>query len=226
MALSRYVQQLVEDIRNAAKNAPKQPEHGPTTDDELTAHFEEIDRYLNPDNETDVKIGSWVGLSTANFPPKEKLNDEEKEAIISELHHTLFHFNFAVDVPDELPLDFHYDLMLRTLDYETMMTSFGTVTMDFCGGWPDDCELKQYCTCRHFEFEDTDEEIPTDNDWQQRYRKLPPGSVAGGSIRKLVDMQFRSIEDREFILSLLENYPGIVDLTIEDAPPRPNDLPF
>ena len=225
MALSRYVQQLLEDIRNAVHNAPEPSD--PNDPADIAAHFDAIDRYTSPEHEHGT-LKDVIGLSADQFPPKEKLTDEEMKAILRELARTLRHFNYEMAIPKEIPLHFKYDLIQGIFDYEAPISAFSMMTMDFCAGWPDDCELKQYCSCRRFEDEEMEQDIeamPSTN-WQEHLRKTPTESYHGNLLRKQVELSFRSIEDRDFILNLLSQYPGIEHLFIKNAPPESGELPF
>ena len=230
MPLSRYVEQLLKDIRDAKKNVPEEPVQ--SYSDDLEDHFEEIERYVNPQPGDQRTIAEWTGLDPASFPPVDKLTTEEQAAINNELVLTFRAFNWAFEVPDEAPEDFCYELLIKELAHEIMMTHYGHVTIDYCTGSPEDCELKQYCPCLKFDAEKEMREFHSMEDFDQARRELDPPGATGKvdtNLQRQIRVRFASKADRDFILQLLENYPGIDALRIEglfQLDWEEDDLPF
>tara|TARA_R110002124_G_scaffold172942_2_gene340501 strand:+ start:6415 stop:6855 length:441 start_codon:yes stop_codon:yes gene_type:complete len=140
-----YLSHLLADIRAAHRT--DSPEEKP----ELTSleeHFREIDRWVSGDAEH--TLGYYCGLDAKSFPPPDQLRDEDIKKICDVFAAMLNSWSFDLDIPDELPLQRKYQLMIGLLNHECTPLNAGRYVFDFCSGYAPGCELKEFCRCLEF----------------------------------------------------------------------------
>ena len=153
--MERYINQLVEDIRKAAKQK-RPPKMQLDPELEVVRGAEE---YLYG---TPYKLSSLLGLNKNAFPPVEKSNTEQLKKLVIEIENLWAEFNFYADFPDGLPADYRYKLLLGKWDTEVQYVSIGNIHMEFCDYDTENCPFpKKYCTCLDF---DDDEIYMTSSD--------------------------------------------------------------
>ena len=232
MAVSRYVEHLLRDIRQAKANAPTEPDYSDLHpfrdfDDDL----DEVERYVRNRSEDRKTIAEWTGLNPEAFPPVEKLTKEEQLEIVRALLDTFGAYNWCFEIPEEVPADFAYSLMLNQFSYPVDQVFFSRIIMDFCIGCAEECELKQYCSClKYQDNSDADFEPWKDTVGEILEQTIPDlPSPKSDAHQMHIHIRLASEEDRAFIEQLLENYPGVISLRIEPLLGRDwedDSLPF
>lgn len=141
-----YTHYLLEDILNAyipKDYFQKKKKVLPKPDIEKT--LEEVDKYLN--YRESPAFGSYCGLSFTDFPPGEKLEEEDLRSLTEALVKMFESWNILVHLPDNLPAEMGYSLTLGLLQRPMPIFQRGFFGMDFCTGNPDGCQFKEYCPC-------------------------------------------------------------------------------
>lgn len=140
--MNPYLPHLLADIKAAHNNDEAEPKE---QSESLEDHFAEIERMVSGDGEQ--TLGYFCGLKTADFPPSEHLTEEEINKVCNAFENMLHTWGGDVDLPDNLPLNKRYELMVSLLNHGFTPIKFGFCVFDFCTGYAPDCELGSYCPC-------------------------------------------------------------------------------
>ena len=148
-----YLSHLLEDIKLAYREKIQASAiaQKPTEELKTEMYFDEIERYVSGDDEQ--TFGYYCGLGSEIFPPAAQFNEPEKEQVCTALENMFSSWNLQVCLPDNLPIDFRYELMVRTFDEPFTPFTTGVLVRDFCTGDPEGCDLGRYCPCLKFEGE-------------------------------------------------------------------------
>lgn len=119
-------------------------------DDSFEAHIAEVERYLSA-GEPEHTFGHYCGLETAQFPPVEQLNPEQRQQVIAAFNQLLFSWNLDTDIPDELPAEVAYPLLVSMLDLKTEMVDYSRLTYEFCTYDLPSCPFGTHCRCKDLE---------------------------------------------------------------------------
>lgn len=144
-----YINFLIQDIQNAFR-----PEDffdrkkKMSFNDELENKIQEVDDFLNHSDAQAFK--NYCGLRLENFPPVEKLEEEDIILLVKMLVKMYESWNILVDFPENLPAEFGYRLALGLLERPMPIMQHGFFGMDFCTGNPEGCEFQSYCPCLKF----------------------------------------------------------------------------
>lgn len=144
--MKAYVNYLLEDIQAAFRPEDffvKRKKAPPL--DELEAKLEEVDNFLNYDQSP--VLGKYCGIDRNDFPHADKLEEEDLKLLVSALVKMFESWNILVDLPENLPAEFGYRLVVDLLDRPMPIMQHGFFGMDFCTGNPEGCEFKEYCPC-------------------------------------------------------------------------------
>ncbi len=141
-----YTNHLIEDILKAHR--PKdyfRKKKKAQAESEIEKIQEGVDKYLH--HQEAPFFRNYCGLSVADFPPVEKLEEEDLRSLTEALVKMFESWNIMVDLPENLPADLGYKLSLGLLDRPMPIIERGFFGMDFCSGNPVGCEFKEYCPC-------------------------------------------------------------------------------
>ncbi len=141
-AMQRYFEQLIDDIRESAKNKEENVKFvAPTLLDvpEHLAHLPVIPAR---------KACDWFRLSLEAFPAAEKWDDDYQLVYMCVILRTLFeHYDINVDLPNDLPFDMTYEYLLKAMnEYTTCEQDNSCNTIDFCHEDSQACPFEDYCT--------------------------------------------------------------------------------
>ncbi len=162
--MKRYITQLIEKLKVAARehrdlNLSQQKD--PNADD-----FLESEIYI--ELEDNMEGGESIfGIQQIEFPPAEKLTEEEAGAVYNAMVDLLKCINNEVVLPEIMPLKSKYKLLTDIWDkgFPDFKGTSGTYYHDFCTGSPEDCVLDGWCSCRGFYLDqDFCEEIDEDEE--------------------------------------------------------------
>ena len=142
--MKRYLDNLVGDIKKAHRST-----FHPITNTEEISFLEEmeiIEKWVagTVDQST---LSYHCGLLASEFPPTNQLQLDEIEGIIEAFNEMLASWHIAADIPQNLPVQRAYTLLIGLLDKDVCYFPGGTLHFDFCTGYAPDCELKEYCPC-------------------------------------------------------------------------------
>ena len=140
--MKSYLSHLISDVRAACRAESKKDKSG---QESLEDHFKDIDHWVSGNAEQ--TLGYFTGLEKDAFPPYNQLSDDEVKKVCDAFTAMLNSWNVGLDIPDDLPLDRQYELMVGLLDHEFTPFHSGMFIFDFCTGYAPGCELKEYCPC-------------------------------------------------------------------------------
>ncbi len=164
--MDRYIQQLAEDFREAAKNVPTSDEVRKRFNIEIPEELEDfayVELYLRMPPQ---KLSNILGIEKITLPPPEKLSEEQILFLYEEMIRLLNAYNFYTDFPEGLSVEFRYRLLYEHWDRKHVFTGEGNVHIEFCVYAPDDCLYpEEFCRCKDFEVDDDwdfddDESLP------------------------------------------------------------------
>jgi hypothetical protein len=134
--MQHYLNQLINDLQAAKKNALPEPGFGTTYEE-----FEET--MLEIENASYVEPKNIFGVSYEELPPPEKLSGQEMQLLLDAILDTWESFGISASIPDEAPIHVQYEVV-RDCFAEKLQPVHGLV-FDFCTGWCPDCKLCDYC---------------------------------------------------------------------------------
>ena len=136
--MHRYINQLIEDFRLAARIKPREIDFGET--------YEEFEAaMLEIENEELVPPEEQFGVSHKELPPAKMLTDDQAERLTDAIVAAVEAQGTTVTFPDygKAPVKIRYEA-LREQFKDGFYSSPGWV-IDFCSGWCPDCVFTQYC---------------------------------------------------------------------------------
>lgn len=142
--MQRYIEQLIEDIREAALLAPADPFADNTISDEeaLELELDEAERFSTGPFE---KLSDIIGISKNLLPAPERLNDEQLQALSTEMINLLIKFNFIPEYPVDVPYKLLYKALLSIWDDDYVLLTTGQSHIEFCDYDEDTCPFPGYC---------------------------------------------------------------------------------
>lgn len=145
MSIQNYLNQLIEEIREAAKDAP----HQKTLDDVKTPEeFEECMEFGHTGRNMDEKtktLAQLFGIPSSHLPPAEKLSNNQMKMLIEEIEKLWTAYHLIPEVPEKVPYELHYNALKNEWDEEIVYVPYGEYHMDFCNGNCEDCQFLGYC---------------------------------------------------------------------------------
>jgi len=142
--MNRYIEQLVDDIRQAAQNAPGVP----ASDDELLPGFYDEDPFDEIESElnaTEEKLSEIVGIPLAMLPSPEKLNSMHLKLVTNALIHLLDAWHFIPEFPLKAPYDLKYKALRTIWENNYPYSKNGYFHIEFCDFNPKNCLFTGYC---------------------------------------------------------------------------------
>lgn len=111
-----------------------------------------IEYVIEWENAEPKPMQEWFGIEKSNFPPVEKLTKEELELMVDEILKLWHAYNFDAVLPEDLPVDIAYKVLVDYFDKPVAWISEGTVGIEFCDYDPENCPFpEEYCMCKDFE---------------------------------------------------------------------------
>jgi hypothetical protein len=143
--MQHYLAQLITDMRQAAENLPPKPYY------EIPPEAEGIEYVIEWENATEKPMHEWIGIPKENFPPLEKLSDDELALMVNEIRNLWAAYNFHADLPENLPAKIAYKLLVDYFDKPVAWISEGTLHIEFCDYEPENCPFpEEFCMCKEF----------------------------------------------------------------------------
>jgi len=154
--MNPYIPHLITDIKNAHR-----PDSFCNRADRSATFEEEMEAVENYATGTNIppSLSHQCGLSIEQFPPAEKLTEDEMQTIIDAFQEMLSTRNMVADLPSGLPISRAYPLVIDLLKEDGWYLPGGTLHFDFCTGYAPDCELKEYCPCLKYWNEQDSENV-------------------------------------------------------------------
>lgn len=143
---------MVEDLRDAAKNVREPDPLWDVADSEDLEHFEDVERFLHGPLE---KLSAIVGIESVQFPPAERLTEDQQVLLYDEMEALLAAYFFVPDFPEGLPVTLRYTLLKSHWDDEYVFMGSGESHIEFCVYAADQCAFPpEFCECRRLDEED------------------------------------------------------------------------
>ena len=146
--MQRYIEQLIEDIREAMPNcnpAIELKDNSVHDDESFLKHIEDVEKYLHSEGEL---ISTITGIDFNLLPPPKKLTSEQQERLATELEKLLQYFHFELDFPINYPVYLRYPFIKKFWEEKHAALSFGTSHIEFCDYDEENCPFPGYCkTC-------------------------------------------------------------------------------
>jgi hypothetical protein len=144
-----YVEQLIEDMKAAAKNLPPKPYY---ESDETTVGIEYV---LEWENNPYQKMSAIFQMEQYLFPPSDRLTDGQIALLNAAILEMWEAYHFQADYPESLPNRRLYELLREKLEEEMQYISEGCTHIEFCDYQPDACPFgKEHCWCKDHIFDD------------------------------------------------------------------------
>jgi hypothetical protein len=156
--METYIAQIITDMHLSATRVPKSKIPEGTFDPDYMMELEES---------PDYPMSHWFGLTEEEFPPSERLTDNQLELMADEFEQLWAAYSFEPDFPEGLPAKRRYELMLDYLDYQCSHWPGGWVHhFEFCDYEPENCPFgSEFCKCKDFVYDDFDvNQIVKDDD--------------------------------------------------------------
>jgi hypothetical protein len=145
--MKSYLTFLLQDLKKAHRASIQDPVgDAPKT---FLREMEAIEQWASGKNPPATFL-EYSGLTTEQFPPPEKLTQEELATIVGAFHEMLATWNMQTDFPPDFPMERAYPLLIDLLKREAWYLPGGTLHFDFCTGYAPDCVLKEYCSCKKY----------------------------------------------------------------------------
>jgi len=143
--MNPYILHLLDDIKSAHRPfvTGEQNNFELSFEDEM----EIVERWATRNCDEPPSLSQQCGLSIEQFPPPEKLDEDEMKVIMEAFHQMLSTWHLEADIPFDLPGHRAYPLLINILNKEAWYFPGGMMHFDFCTGNAPDCELKEYCPC-------------------------------------------------------------------------------
>lgn len=141
-----YLKHLLNDIENAHNIYDKELEQKAFMAMDLEAHFQEIEAWVTGEGQKPFK--HFCKLSKEDFPPADQLTKEDIWMVCDAFVSMLDSWNIGVDIPENVPPSFRYNLLIGLLENTCLPPRMGRFFFDFCTGNTNECELGTYCPCR------------------------------------------------------------------------------
>jgi hypothetical protein len=163
--MQSYINHLLADIAEACREEQREAYSAAAGENDLEAierYFEEVERWL--ENEPEHDFSYYSGLQKEQFPPPEKLTNEQMEAVSLAFERLLFTWNIGVEMPEKLSVARKYSLLISVLERKVAIVENGFETIEFCSYDPPSCPFNEWCTCKEPGLKDQDDEEPGDVD--------------------------------------------------------------
>jgi len=75
------------------------------------------------------------------------LTYEQLNRLCEAFEDLLASWHIYATLPDEVPVDMAYEVLVSTLDQELTLVTTGDIGLDFCDFIPEECVFKEHCPC-------------------------------------------------------------------------------
>jgi hypothetical protein len=142
--MDNYLAHLIDDMHQAVTRVPQSKIPEGTFDPDYQDELEES---------PDYPMSHWFDLAKEQFPPSERLTEEQLELMANEFEQLWTAFSFEPDFPEGLPAKMRYELMRDYLDHECSHWPGWVHHFEFCNYEPEDCPFGiEFCKCKDFDY--------------------------------------------------------------------------
>jgi len=137
-----YIQQLIEDLEQAADNLPARP------------YFESPPHLADNPDITELAlvpyktISEWTGIDSVIFPEMIRLSAGQCKKVSDAIFRVFQAFHIElVDIPDDIPPEILYDALITNWDCYVQYLPLSGFDLELCSGDPETCPYEDYCDC-------------------------------------------------------------------------------
>lgn len=140
--MQRYIQQLIEDLEQAANNPPPKPYIEAPPHLAERADIEEL--ALVPFR----PISEWIEIDSICFPEMTQLTAGQCRNINEAIFNVFKALRIElIDLPDDIPPEILYDALTTNWDQNVQYLPLSGHDLDLCSGYQDTCPYQGYCDC-------------------------------------------------------------------------------
>ena len=147
--MQKYINQLLEDMVAAHHHATEDKPADRSFS--IEQHFEELEKWLA--QEPEYTFAEHCGLKPEQFPPAERLTDEQLLIIYKAYGQLLYSWNLDADIPESLPLRRAYPILISTLHHKVEIVNDGFIIIEFCSYDVPSCPFAEHCHCKEYQSE-------------------------------------------------------------------------
>ncbi len=140
--MKRYIEQLIEDLEEAAANPPKEVfiEPPPFLDDDPITAEVALVPYKS--------IEEWTGIKQEVFPELNNLQGDEWERVNTAIFKVFDALRLElVDAPPDIPPEWLYDVLTTNWKHPVQYLPSSGMDLELCTGDPMTCPYGEYCDC-------------------------------------------------------------------------------
>ncbi len=213
--MKSYLSHLIEDMRKAAENLPPKPYY------DIPPESEGIEYLIEWENAEPKPMQEWIGIDKANFPPAKKLKTEELELMVEEIIKLWQAYNFEAILPENLPSDIAYKVLINYFDKPVAWISEGSIGIEFCGYDPENCPYPdEFCTCKDLEddnespvsMDNADEIAILDEELKEIYEKTPEHKIYKSKVEQYVNQLIEDLDNAAVKINSEPKIPDNVDI--------------
>lgn len=142
MSILRYLQQLVDDIRESAKNRDENIKFPP----ELISELKVPENLKHLPVVPAQKVHKWMRLDPEAFPPANQMEFDQVIYMCNILKQLFEHYRFEVQLPHSLPIEMVYEYLIKALHkIESISEENSINAIYFCNGDEETCVFGEYC---------------------------------------------------------------------------------
>ncbi len=151
--MQTYIDQLLEDLQEAAKTRIEAPNYKVLYPDHPSNDYEGLEDILAFECAPRNSFSSVFDIQSEVFPPFEKLTDQQAEDICEAIMNLWSVNNLQIDLPSDtnIPIKNLYNELItywKEQGIQILPGSDGTVHMDFCTYEEESCPWgSENCTC-------------------------------------------------------------------------------
>lgn len=138
-SMQRYMEHLIDDIRESAKNKDENIQYVPPKLYDVPEHLAHLPVIL------ERKAYEWFKLSPEAFPEAEKWDDYQLLYMCVILRSLFEHYNINVELSNDLPFKTAYAYLMKALSMYTTAEPDSSNQISFCRGDEENCPFGDYC---------------------------------------------------------------------------------
>ncbi|MDA3818554.1 MAG: UPF0158 family protein [Prolixibacteraceae bacterium] len=169
--MDKYIQQLIEDLQQAAKNPPKPFyfETPPVFDDDPSMAELSMVPYKT--------IEELTGIKQEAFPHINNLHCRHWRGVLDAIFEVLDSLLIKlIDAPKGMPKEWLYDTITSNWHHPVQYLPMSGMDLEFCTGDPMNCPYGDFCDCDH-EWPDDEEFFELEREIPECYEALIPEMV-------------------------------------------------
>ena len=160
--MQRYIEQLIEDLEEAAENPPV-PSYI-----ETPPHLEELPDIAELALVPFKPISELTGIATINFPEMDRITYKQAEMVNKAIFKLFNSMNIElIDVPDGIPPEILYDVLINSWDEYVQYLPSSGMDLELCTGDWLSCPYGEFCNCSDDDYDDlSEDDLPPDRNKQ------------------------------------------------------------